>query len=190
MCVGRRVQATLPGWFQADEIFSSEGSWFFGSQEGLNIGPYEDEQAAKTKSEQVAKRLLALNNDDDRLQFVRKVLHDEWERVGATSDDGADVEEIDLAPPPPEPVRGGETYKRWYRAERFFQVDGVWFFATREGIDVGPFDSEADAKNHERQLVSLLIKAKSVEEACQVIREYKHRPTGDYATPKYISVRR
>ena len=184
----RSVQATLPGWFRADEIFSSDGSWFFGSQEGLNIGPYADEKAAKSKSKQVAKRLLALNNDDDRLQFVRKVMHEEWESVG--SQDGSDIEQIDLAPPPLEPVRGGEDYKRWYRAERFFQVDGVWFFSTREGIDVGPFDSEIDAKKHERRLVSLLIKTKGPEEANRVITEYKYRPAGEYATPKYVAVRR
>jgi hypothetical protein len=184
------VQATLPNWFQADEVFSNDGHWYFGSQQGLNIGPYDDRDAAQSKSVQVAKALLAIDCDDARLQFVQRVLHEEWDSVGTASFASPDVEVLDLAPPPPEPVRGGEEQKRWYRAARFFQVDNVWFFSTREGLDIGPYDSEMTAKSHERKLVTLLIRAKTSEEAYRVIYEYKHRPEPEYATPKYVSGRR
>ncbi len=32
------------------------------------------------------------------------------------------------------------------RRSRFFERDGLWYFATREGIDVGPFDQLDEAK--------------------------------------------
>lgn len=179
----------MPEWFQADELFSSDAGWFFGSREGLNIGPYADRDAAEAKGAQVAKRLRALKTDTDRMQFIRKVLHEEWESVGAGSHDGSEDEEIELAPPPPDPVRAGEPQRKWYRAERFFQVDSVWFFSTREGIDVGPFDSEATAKRHERCLVSLLIRTRTPEEAVQVIQEYKHRPELDIKDVEFTAVR-
>lgn len=36
--------------------------------------------------------------------------------------------------------RAGETPGRiFFRTERFFTADGQWHFATREGVDVGPF---------------------------------------------------
>lgn len=31
------------------------------------------------------------------------------------------------------------------RTDRFCQQDGLWFFKTREGLDVGPFESRSDA---------------------------------------------
>jgi len=45
-------------------------------------------------------------------------------------------------------VREGESQaKVWYRSERFFCVDGKWFFSTREGVDVGPYSSRYSANN-------------------------------------------
>ena len=32
------------------------------------------------------------------------------------------------------------------RTDRFVEDDGFWFFKTREGIDVGPFDERSDAE--------------------------------------------
>ncbi len=42
-------------------------------------------------------------------------------------------------------VRAGEADKSWYRSDRFFKVNGEWYFSTREKIDVGPFDSLENA---------------------------------------------
>jgi hypothetical protein len=170
------MERTLPSWFRADEVFEDNDRWFFGSVEGLHIGPYADEKTARSRGEQVATRLKLLDNDADRMRFVRKVLHHEWKTVGATSNTVSDDDTIDLAPPPLDPVRQGEDHRKWYRSDRFFQVDGVWFFSTREGIDVGPYDFEEEAKRHERALVRLLLRSKSPEEAYRVIYEYKHQP--------------
>ena len=173
------MERPLPSWFKADEIFSDSGRWYFGSLDGLHVGPYKNEKTARSRGSQVATRLRLLDNDADRIRFVRKVLHLEWKTVGATTNSVSTEAPIDLGPPPLDPVREGEDHRKWYRSDRFFQVDGVWFFSTREGIDVGPYGFEAEAKKHERYLVRLLLKTRSPEEAYRVIYEYKHQPPDD-----------
>lgn len=42
-------------------------------------------------------------------------------------------------------VRSGEQNKSWYRSDRFFKVNGEWYFSTREKVDVGPFSSRENA---------------------------------------------
>lgn len=32
------------------------------------------------------------------------------------------------------------------RTDRFFAVNSAWYFATREGASIGPFESKFDAK--------------------------------------------
>jgi Domain of unknown function (DUF6316) len=41
-----------------------------------------------------------------------------------------------------------------FRTDRFFRSDGKWFFTTREGGNLGPFDTHEDA---ERALVQHLL---------------------------------
>jgi hypothetical protein len=41
-----------------------------------------------------------------------------------------------------------------FRTDRYFLSDGKWFFTTREGTNVGPFDTREDA---ERALTQLLL---------------------------------
>jgi len=45
-------------------------------------------------------------------------------------------------------MRSGEIeVKVRFRSERFFCVDGDWFFSTREGCDIGPYSSRLSASN-------------------------------------------
>jgi hypothetical protein len=162
----------------ADEVFEDGGRWFFGSLDALHVGPYGSEAMARSRAKQVATRLKLLENEGDRIRYVRKVLHHEWKSVGATSSPATREPTIDLTPPL-DPVRHGEEHRNWYRSDRFFQVEGVWFFSTREGIDVGPYGYEAEARKHERRLVRLLLRTRDPDEAYRVIYEYKHRPPAD-----------
>ena len=41
---------------------------------------------------------------------------------------------------------GDRQDKNFFRTERFFAANDQWFFATREAVDLGPFDSRADAE--------------------------------------------
>jgi len=166
----------LPVWFRADQTFSSNGMWFFGSRSGLHIGPYGDRNIATEKGLRVVSRLNRLKSDKERLHYVRKVLRDEWKSIkkqsrGSSSD--ADLK------PPLQSVRKGESAKTWFRAGRFHESEGVWFFDTREGIEVGPFETRKAAVHHERRLVAILAKAKTAGEAHSTIYEYKHRPAKD-----------
>lgn len=44
-----------------------------------------------------------------------------------------------------EEIRQGESGRPPARAERFFEKDQYWYYATREGVDIGPFDTFSDA---------------------------------------------
>jgi Domain of unknown function (DUF6316) len=41
--------------------------------------------------------------------------------------------------------RKNETDKVWFRGNRCFSADGGWFISTREGVDIGPFESRQTA---------------------------------------------
>ena len=73
-------------------------------------------------------------------------------------------------------VRKGEESAKPFRSDRFFQVDGAWFFSTREGIDIGPYSTKEDAEREERNLVKLLENAQNATEAILLIHEFKRRP--------------
>lgn len=44
------------------------------------------------------------------------------------------------------PNREGERGNVPERTGRFLQKQGYWYYTTREGIDIGPFDSRYDAE--------------------------------------------
>lgn len=44
-------------------------------------------------------------------------------------------------------TRSGEEHKFWFRSDRFFTVDGQWYFTTRENRDVGPFETRGAAEH-------------------------------------------
>ncbi|MFD2228965.1 DUF6316 family protein [Alkalimarinus sediminis] len=44
-------------------------------------------------------------------------------------------------------VRKNEATKSWFRCDRFIQVGREWFYMTREGSQVGPFNSKTEAAN-------------------------------------------
>lgn len=43
------------------------------------------------------------------------------------------------------PRSSENTSKIPMRSDRFFAVNAYWFFSTREGADIGPFESKNDA---------------------------------------------
>lgn len=42
--------------------------------------------------------------------------------------------------------RDGEEGLTPVRSDRFFAAQGEWFFSTREGSPIGPFDDKSDAR--------------------------------------------
>ncbi len=56
-------------------------------------------------------------------------------------------------------VRKGEVDRVWFRADRCFSVGPDWYIATREGKDVGPFRTRAEAVSSvERYLKGIYVR--------------------------------
>lgn len=43
-------------------------------------------------------------------------------------------------------ARQGEETRTHFRTDRFYRVNDVWFFSTREGIEMGPYPSRMEAE--------------------------------------------
>ena len=69
--------------------------------------------------------------------------------------------------------RENEAPKTWFRSERVFLSDGKWFFHTREGVDVGPYESQFEAEIEAGMLKELLRERGSQGDGSMaVIREF------------------
>lgn len=42
------------------------------------------------------------------------------------------------------------------RNDRFFSKDGYWYYTTREGVDIGPFDSMDEAVASAEELIEFI----------------------------------
>jgi hypothetical protein len=62
--------------------------------------------------------------------------------------------------------------KVFFRSERVFRANGSWYFHTREGIDVGPFNTEFEAQVESSILKNILKDAKDRSHAIASIREF------------------
>lgn len=69
-------------------------------------------------------------------------------------------------------VRQNERPRTWFRSERVFLSDGRWYFHTREGVDVGPYDSQFEAEIEAGMLKELLRERAEGDGALNVIREF------------------
>jgi hypothetical protein len=64
------------------------------------------------------------------------------------------------------------TRRLWFRSSRIFASDGKWYFHTREGVDMGPYDSLFEAEIEAEMLKELLQDGARAGEADEVIREF------------------
>jgi hypothetical protein len=62
--------------------------------------------------------------------------------------------------------------KTYFRSDRVFRSNGTWYFHTREGIDVGPFQSEFEAQVESSILKNILSQSKNRDAALLAIREF------------------
>jgi hypothetical protein len=53
--------------------------------------------------------------------------------------------------------RSGESGAMPSRQNRFFQQYEYWYYRTREGIDIGPFDTLSDAQNGVREFIDYVV---------------------------------
>lgn len=57
--------------------------------------------------------------------------------------------------------RSKEKPRTWFRSERVFLSDSEWFFHTREGVDVGPYETHFEAEIEAGLLKELLCERAS-----------------------------
>lgn len=62
--------------------------------------------------------------------------------------------------------------KVFFRSDRIFRSNDSWYFHTREGIDVGPFQTEFEAQVESSILKNILKDAKNKDAALSTIREF------------------
>jgi len=55
--------------------------------------------------------------------------------------------------------RNGETGKPPHRSSRIFTMEQQWYFSTREGTDIGPFNSRLEANNGLQDFIQFILLA-------------------------------
>ena len=65
-----------------------------------------------------------------------------------------------------------EEKRTWFRSERIFNCNGEWYFHTREGIDVGPYESQLEADIEAEMLRELIRNAHPHGEALSVLKDF------------------
>ena len=72
--------------------------------------------------------------------------------------------------------RAGEQDKMRFRGSHVFPAHGKWYFNTREGVDVGPFESRNAAEINSTRLRLVLAKIDDRELARTVVERYMEIP--------------
>jgi hypothetical protein len=68
--------------------------------------------------------------------------------------------------------RRDERSKTWFRADRVFHTNERWYFHTREGIDVGPYESQLEAEIEASMLKELIKNTRMRGESLAVLRDF------------------
>lgn len=103
--------------FRSPRFFEQQSYWYFRTREGLDIGPFDTLQDAEEGLSGFIGFLQQAHSD-----VVTKI-----------------TQYIKLQP------RKGEHQEIPPRTDRLFEQSNYWYFRTREGIDIGPFDNRGDA---------------------------------------------
>ncbi len=69
-------------------------------------------------------------------------------------------------------ARHNEPERVWFRSERVFLSSGEWWFHTREGVEVGPYESQFEAEIEAGLLKELLAEAEGRLAVQAAIREF------------------
>ncbi|HQQ63525.1 MAG TPA: DUF6316 family protein [Pseudomonadales bacterium] len=139
----RRDEEALQVQRRQSRTFEKDDGWYFITREGVDVGPFPSELLAKEGVENYA----GFSMDADRV-YIDSV------DVVPDESDSQDYGDEDVPPAHHEPVYQGEVFDRRrgdespaeMRSGRVFEGKGGWYFATREGGNVGPFPSIAAAE--------------------------------------------
>lgn len=135
----RRNEEALQVQRRQSRTFEKADGWYFITREGVDVGPFPNELLAKEGVENYA----GFSMDADRVYM------DSVDVVPDESDPQEDDGDVVVPPAHHEPVYQGEVFDRRrgdempaeMRSGRVFEGKGGWYFATREGGNIGPFPS-------------------------------------------------
>ena len=102
---------------RSDRYFEQESYWYFRTREGMDIGPFD----SKAQAEEGVSGFIG---------FLKEAHADVVVRINKY---------VRRQP------RRGETEVSGSRTDRIFEQSSYWYFRTREGMDIGPFDSRGEA---------------------------------------------
>lgn len=69
------------------------------------------------------------------------------------------------------PNRAGEQGTVPTRHGRYLQKEGYWYYSTREGVDIGPFDNREDAENGVGEFIDFI--QASEPKVSDVLKQYR-----------------
>lgn len=113
---------------RSERFFHQENYWYFRTREGLDIGPFDQRQDAEAGLRGFINFLQQTQED-----VVTKITT--YIKLQARKDENIDV-----------PAR----------TDRLFEQNNYWHFRTREGMDIGPFDTRGEAAVGAKNFVSFL----------------------------------
>lgn len=113
---------------RSDRFFQQEAYWYFRTREGLDIGPFDKKEDAKT----------GLNGF---IGFLRQAHEDVVTKITTY---------IKLQ------ARKDEQINVPARSDRLFEQENYWYFRTREGMDIGPFDTRGEASLGAKSFIAFL----------------------------------
>lgn len=171
------MPADMPHWFAADRVFQAPDGWYIGDPAGYRVGPYQRRAMAEVRSQQISAHLSRCDATLQRVRMVRRFLHaetrDSRRRVLTSATPGR---ALDLETRQQSVTRSGEQHPVRFRTNRFFNAGGRWYFTTREGIDVGPYDTRAAAERDAGRLIQLLLRTDTQAQARLTIQQFQIRP--------------
>jgi chromatin remodeling complex protein RSC6 len=113
---------------RSERFFQQEAYWYFRTREGFDIGPFDRQIDAET----------GLNGF---IGFLQQAHEDVVTKITTY---------IKLQ------TRKDETLDVPKRSDRLFSQDNYWYFRTREGMDIGPFDNRGDAAVGAKSFIGFL----------------------------------
>jgi hypothetical protein len=80
--------------------------------------------------------------------------------------------------------RHGESAKTYFRSNgRATLIQGKWYFATREGVDVGPYETQRQAEAAAARLTTMLRRVRDPIAVEKIIREFMYLKRSDVRMP-------
>lgn len=186
----------MPSWFAADRVYRGPEGWYIGSPKSFRVGPYPRQAAAEARSREITEELQRCSNVGEVVRTVRSFLYSQNSQNSQnsqTTDEGTPAASGAPLPPaaasgrakPPAvvmgsigvpPIRTGEDAGVWFRTNRYFAVGEAWFFATRENVDVGPYDSKEAAERDAESLLRILRDRATESQRRLAVQQFKIRP--------------